>query len=371
MKAVIIGGGNIGTALAVILSESCDTWVYTTKPDKWNTIIEYEDIRTLARKNSKRISVSSDIDEALFGAEFVFVTLPTFMRKEFIELIETKVKAGTNIIFVPGCGGMEFGSGRLMDKGCIVAGLDRVPCVSRLKEYGKSVSADWKKKVSLAAINPADTEKLCEKVSGLLKLQCKPLENYLTVTLIPSNQIMHTVRLSTMFKDYYVGKRYPGNILFYGEWDDETSKRILACDDELHQICSALEPIDLSGVIPLSVHYESETPEKLTEKIHSIESFKKVESPMIRMEDGTYDIDFSSRYFREDFPYGLCIIKALAIICRISTPEIDKTIKWYENISGKEYFTENNELGRDSLEMNIPQNYGIDSKEELLRIYKH
>ena len=85
--------------------------------------------------------------------------------------------------------------------------------------------------------------------------------------------------------------------------------------------------------------------------------------------DGKYYVDLSSRYFLADFPNGLCILKAIALILKIDTPTMDEVLFWYQKISNKEFYKNKNELGKDILECNVPQNYGIYSKEQLLKFY--
>jgi hypothetical protein len=48
----------------------------------------------------------------------------------------------------------------------------------------------------------------------------------------------------------------------------------------------------------------------------------------MRKTDGGYMPDFTSRYFTEDFPYGLQLIKDLALEHNLSTPVIDKVLEW-------------------------------------------
>ena len=43
---------------------------------------------------------------------------------------------------------------------------------------------------------------------------------------------------------------------------------------------------------------------------------------------GGWKVDFSSRYFTEDFPFGLRWIKELAQKHKIMTPTIDKVYAW-------------------------------------------
>ena len=106
--------------------------------------------------------------------------------------------------------------------------------------------------------------------------------------------------------------------MFYEEWDEESSRILFECDDELRKICNKLDKLNLEEVVSLKEYYESKTEEKFANKLKSIKSFKGIKAPMIKSK-GKYIPDYESRYFTEDFPYGLLIIKWFALICDIIT----------------------------------------------------
>lgn len=78
---------------------------------------------------------------------------------------------------------------------------------------------------------------------------CEPLPDYLNLTLTPSNPILHTTRLMTLFKDYVPGKIVYSSVpLFYEEWSDETTELLFKCDAEVQGLCHELKVFDLSEV---------------------------------------------------------------------------------------------------------------------------
>lgn len=97
--------------------------------------------------------------------------------------------------------------------------------------------------------------------------------------------------------------------MFYEDWNDETSRLLFACDEELQEICRRIDRLDLSAVRSLKLHYESETPEKLTAKIRGIRSFCGIKTPMKAVENG-FIPDFESRYFRPIFRLDLRLLKS-------------------------------------------------------------
>ena len=162
---------------------------------------------------------------------------------------------------------------------------------------------------------------------SLFDMPCAALKNYLSATLVASNSILHTTRLYSMFKEHQAGDVYPRNFLFYEEWTDASSEMLIACDRELQELCDKV-PLDLSAVKSLREHYESHTVKAMTEKISGIRAFKGLLSPMKEVESGWVP-DWYSRYFTSDFPFGLKIIKDLAEVFGVRTPNIDVVWDWY------------------------------------------
>jgi hypothetical protein len=67
----------------------------------------------------------------------------------------------------------------------------------------------------------------------------------------------------------------------------------------------------------------------LARKLRSIEAFKGIPAPMKAVE-GCYVPDFQSRYFTEDFPYGLAIVRRLMQQKNIPSPTINMIYEWGE-----------------------------------------
>ncbi|OCN05556.1 hypothetical protein A4S06_08295 [Erysipelotrichaceae bacterium MTC7] len=273
------------------------------------------------------------------------------------------------LCFYPGLGGIEFYTQELVQKGFTVFGTQRVCSVARLKEYGHSVITVGKRKhMYIAAIPSSKTVEMASLFSNLFDIDTTPLPNYINVTLTPSNPILHTTRLFVLFKDF-VGQGYKELPLFYENWDDESSKLLIACDLELQNICKEIRGLDTSYVNSLLNHYESSDYKTLTEKINSIESFRGLKTPSIE-KDGLLYPDFDSRYFTADFPYGLVIVKAFALLTKVSTPNIDMVLNWYQEVTNKD-FINGDKLGKDCYMISMPQNYGIETLKQLEELYRN
>lgn len=357
-RIAVIGGGNIGTQFAcVCASKGYQVNVHSSKPEEYTGELSVVDERGNVSCKGKISLVTANLEEAIKDCDVVFVTVPSFMLVEIAKRIEPYVSTGMKIGVIPGTGGAEFAFRNCIDAGATLFGLQRVPCVARLQEYGKCVRVEGKReKLHLAAIPKGETGMLAAFISDLFDMPCELLDNYLCVTMTPSNPILHTTRLCTMFADYAPGIVYEKNPLFYGEWSEVSAELLLACDTEHQQLLAKLDKLDLTGVRSLKEHYESGTVEQLANKLRSIPSLHNLSSPMVQVEGGWIP-DFNSRYFTADFPYGLAIIEQVAQIVGMDVPNISKTMAWYRNVSGD----------KNRLELSA---YGICTIQDIYRLYQ-
>jgi hypothetical protein len=336
MNVTIIGAGNIGTYFAVEFSaKGHHVIVHSSRPSLVNNLIVMMDVDANEKKIGKIASVTSDMAQAVQDAELLIVTHAAFMLEETANRMYDYIKSNVTILLIPGTGGGEFAFRKHVEnKNINLCGLQRVPAIARLKEYGKLVCVTGKReRLHMGGIPYHGVADCAKLVSDVFEIPCDLLPNYLSVTLTPSNPILHTSRLCSLFHDYVPGVVYPRNPLFYQDWNNDSSQRLLACDEELQKICAMLSEFDLSSVRSLRLHYESNTPEAMTQKIRSIKSLQGILTPMISV-DGGYIPDFSSRYFTADFPYGLSIVRQIAGLLGLDVPVISDTLNWYYSLAG-------------------------------------
>ena len=332
MNITIIGGGNIGTLMAAEMSYRGHTvTVFTSKIELWRKNIEVYNPDDELEFVGQGIIISNEIDKAVQNADIIWITYPAQYFSNLAKKLENIVKPNQLIGIVPGSGGAEFAFVNLIKKGCVLFGLQRVHSIARLKEYGDSVfMLGRKKNLQIGSIPVNMSTQICQYCEQLFDMPCEALPNYLTVTLTPSNPILHTSRLYSMFKNYEEGVIYDKNFLFYEEWSNEASEILIQCDTELQNLCNVI-PISLDKVISLCEYYDSPSPEAMTRKLRSIKAFKGIRSPMKKVKTGWIP-DLSSCYFSTDFPFGLKIIKDLSDIFEVNTPYIDILWNWYSKL---------------------------------------
>ena len=334
MKITIVGGGNIGTQFAVHCAEKGHAvTIYTSKPELYDghLIIVDESGFTTHEGNIKH--VTADPSMAFRDAELIMVTMPATMMKTVAEIIYEYSDTKPMIGVVPGNGGSECAFRKCIERGNVFFGIERVPAIARLVQKGKIVkSTGYRDELHVASLPWRNAERCAELIESIFDKKTTVIPNFLNLTMTPSNPILHTARLRTLFSDWREGVVYDSVPLFYEDWDDASSALLIACDEEVQAICGALPGFELQHVKSLREHYESPTVDAMTKKISSIAAFKGLETPTVKVDGGLIP-DLHSRYFTADFSYGLTIIKQVADFAGVKTPNIDATMAWYEGIA--------------------------------------
>ena len=330
-KIAVIGGENIGTLIAADLADKAEVTVYSSKKEQWGESITVLNNDGSIQFVSSKIVVTDSLQEAVKGARFIFITLPSFMFSKLAQQLKGFIESNQILCVVPGSGGAEYAFKSLLERGVVLLGFQRVHSIARLKEYGNSVYAMGRKKQIEITTIPANAAKsLSVEIGELFAMPCVYLNNYLCVTLTPSNPVLHTSRLYALFKEYTQGKSYDRIPLFYEEWDNQSSQVLLKMDGELQNLCDVI-PLDMHEVTPLWTYYESNSVQSFTAKIRSIQAFKNILTPMLKQGNNSFIPDFSSRYFISDFDFGLKIICDFADAFNVNASTLKTVYNWYAN----------------------------------------
>ena len=206
-------------------------------------------------------------------------------------------------------------------------GFQRVPFISRVIEYGhRARLMGYKESLELAIERSTHPEILCDTLSDILRTPIHLLSSHYEVSLSNSNPLLHPSRLYSLWKDWHSGIVYDRIPLFYEEWTDEAAELYINMDRELQTLLEQL-PVNKGSIATVLDYYESSDAPSLARKLSSIEAFKGIKAPMEEVEGG-YIPDFQSRYFTEDFPYGLAIVHRLTHEKRIPSTTIDMIYDW-------------------------------------------
>lgn len=326
MKTICIcGGGALGLVVASVLSHTREVAVrlLTAHPQQWSKSIEAVD-------NSGKVyqgvleKVSDRAEDVIPQSDIVLLCLPGFLIEKSLRQIApfvTKQAIGSIVSST----GFFFRAHEIFDDTTSLFGLQRVPFISRVEEYGHCATLlGYKKHLYMACENLQND--FVEQWAEWLNTPVSLLQSYLEASLSNSNPLLHPARLYGMWHNWN-GQVYPKQELFYAHWDEYSSEIYISMDNEFQQLCNKLDVY----VQPVLEYYESTDAKSLTRKLNNIEAFKTILAPMMRTEDGWIP-DFKSRYFTEDFPFGLQLIKDLAVKYQVETPTIDKVLEW-----GKKY----------------------------------
>ena len=326
MRICICGGGNLGHVCAGFLANrGHQVSILTTKPERWSQTIEI--VAPDGNFDGHLAQVTSNAADAIPQAEIVLVCLPGFaIHDELIKIkphISNTCKVGT----VVSSTGFFFEALEMLPASIPIFGFQRVPFISRTIEYGqKAELKGYKDSLHVAIEHTVAKESLRQELEMLFERPVTLADNFYEVSLSNSNPLLHPSRLYTMWKDWEPGIVYHRNPQFYAEWTCEASSLLIQMDEEFQHLLKVLglKP----GCIPTVLdYYESTDAESLTNKLHDIKAFQGISSPMKEVPNG-FIPDFTSRYFTEDFPFGMRFIVETAHTHHVPIPTIEDVYRW-------------------------------------------
>ena len=347
-RICICGGGNLAHVVGGFLSAKpdCEVRLLTRHPERWqeDRSLQLTDIN--GRSFDSRFAViSSDPALTVAGADMVLLCLPGFAIAQVLESVKNHISAHSLVGSIVSSTGFFLMAQKILPERTGLFGFQRVPFIARINEYGKSASLlGYKPSLAFATVNVSSPQELGNTLSQLFDVPVTWLDSFLKVTLTNSNPLLHPCRLYSIFGK---GKTvFDRPVLFYEEWDNLSSQTLIDCDAEFRIL---LDRLGITGqdITPILDYYESHDAQSLTDKIRSIKAFKGLTAPMIQTEDGKYGPDWQNRYFTEDIPYGLLIIKAFACKYGIDTPTIDRVIEWAQSGMEKQYMVNGQLTGKD------------------------
>lgn len=328
MKLCICGGGNLAHVIAgfVAAQRTHEVWVLTRRPKQWSKelVIETPEGNKLSGILD---GVCSDARQAVAGADVVLLCLPGFSVCDELTLIKDELAPTMAVGSVVSSTGFFFEAMRLLPADIPLFGFQRVPFISRTLEYGhRARLMGYKDCLSVAIEHTNDKERIRGTLEEMLKIPVRLLHSFYEASLSNSNPLLHPARLYDMWSDWHEGMAFGREPLFYEEWTEHAASLYISMDNELQRLLEVL-PVEKGSIPTVLKYYESTDALSLARKLRSIEAFKGIKAPMQKTADG-YVPDFHSRYFTEDFPYGLALVGRLAHEKGVAVPLIDKVCEW-------------------------------------------
>ena len=331
MKVCICGGGNLGHVIAgyVAAKQDYEVCLLTRRPHLWSDLVIEKPDGSETR--SQLSLVTDDPQQAVGDAGLVLLCLPGYSIRDVLLQIKDYLRPQTAVGSVVSSTGFFFQAMELLPADIPLFGLQRVPFISRVVEYGhRARLMGYKEELRLAVEHSSKGEELRGVIEQMLDTPTHLMGNFYEVSLSNSNPLLHPARLYDLWADYRQGDVYTRVPLFYEEWTERAAQLYMALDEELQQLLSVL-PVAQGCVPKVLDYYESTDAASLARKLCSIEAFKGIKAPMKAVEGG-YVPDFHSRYFAEDFPYGIAVVRQLAHQKGIATPTMDMCQQWWEEL---------------------------------------
>ena len=307
-----------------------EVYVLTRRPEQWSKelIIETPDGSLLTGKLK---DVCSDARQAVTNADVVLLCLPGFSIHSMLEQIKDYLTPSTAVGSVVSSTGFFFEAMHILPPDIPLFGFQRVPFISRTIEYGHCARLmGYKDSLSVAVEHTDDKERIRVVLEEMLKTPVCLLHNFYEASLSNSNPLLHPARLYDLCAGWHEGMVSNHEALFYEEWTESAADLYIAMDQELQRLLDVL-PVEHGSIPSVLDYYESTDACSLACKLRSIEAFKGLKAPMKKVAGG-YVPDFKSRYFTEDFPYGLAIVRRLAHENCIPVPFIDNVCEWGMNM---------------------------------------
>lgn len=387
---LICGGGNGAHALVPVAAENngCRVRIFAPYGNEAKLLREKIQatggIKLQGALESKRVvpeTVTADPRQAAEGVDMVLLVLPAFAHGSVLKQLAPYLPPGIWVGVMPARSGFEYQACRILAGSGLDAfrifGLQTLPWACRIKEFGSEVEIlGVKRSVGAAAIPQEATGEITELLKQLLAVEVFPYANMLALSLSNMGQIIHPGIMYGLFKDYdgkvFTSSEIP---LFYSGVNNETAVILKAMSAEIQDLKESLSrllgpEIILEDVPTLeewlfnSYAGQIDDTSTIASAFRTNRAYHGLKAP-VRQVEGGYVPDFKSRYLTEDVPTGLLVTRALAEMIGVHTPVIDMVIYETSAWMGKEYLVDGALTGRDIAKARIPQNYGINTVNDL------
>lgn len=384
LTLLVCGGGNGAHAFAGAAAQRGAT-VHVFTPlqeevDRWNeggpSITCHYAVDGSATTASPAL-VTSDPKVAAAGVNVAIVVLPTSFHEGVLRAVGPHLAAGTAIGTIEGAwwGRPPLGAG-ILDH-LTFFGIDTLPWVARIRDYGKSVDIQGTKDVWIASSPREQAEDLTNLLHRIVGTNFIRGSTLLSLFALDLSLIIHPGLMFGKCKDWD-GQPFDEAPLFYHGMDDEAARVMQAMDAEALGVKEALlqinPDIDLSDSIPTLVWLHDAYGDKIADKSTFRSSFTTNASyaglrfPVKDAPDapGKKVYQFDYRYLTSDVPYGLLVIKGIAELLEQPVPTIDEAITWAQQQLGKEWLVDGRVAGKDLDQTRAPQKFGLCSLEEFM-----
>lgn len=191
---------------------------------------------------------SKDAKDVIPGSQIIIICSPAQTKVEILQQIKPYIEQGAYVGSIFGQGGFDLQAKYVLgddikNKNLTIFCLQYVPFLCKVVNYGKEVNIIGPKKHLYVTSYPVErVHEVCSLMSLAYFIPSVPMPNFLSLTLCPSNQIIHPGRVYGFFKDWdgktpFNAKDMP---LLYEGLDQVSADEIQYLDDEIQAIKKAL-----------------------------------------------------------------------------------------------------------------------------------
>ncbi len=345
----VIGAGHGGKAMAAHLGlMGFSTTLYNRTPARIAAIKELGGLDLVMQETGiknfcKLANVTSDIDEAVKGADMIMVVVPSSAHADIARACAPCLKDGQIVVLHPGrtCGAIEFAK-VLSDEKCTanvtVAEAETFIYASRSDGPAEARIFRVKDAVPLAALPANQTPKVLEMIHQAYPQYIDGI-NVLQTGLNNMGAIFHPAL--TILNSGWIESTH-GDYQFYIEGVTPSVARILeALDRERVTVASSLGIRARTAMEWLKLSYDA-TGEDLNEAIHNQPGYYGIKAPPT----------LNHRYLFEDVPMSLVPIASLGQRYGVSVRAMDSIVRLSSIIHKTDYWRRGrtiDKLGIDNL----------------------
>jgi hypothetical protein len=362
------------------------------KARAWTQIMQRERLTVSVQEgDNERVAfaanpfaVTSDPVRAGRGCDLVILSLPAFLHERYLTALAPHLEDGCVVVGLPGQCGFEFDVRHVLGgvlRHFSVVNFDSLPWICRTVDFGRRAMIAGTKQVitgamdedSLAARVPHPVATLQRLLGEAPRLAVSG--HLLGITLRSPNAAAHPPMMYSRWKDWD-GVPLQSPPLFYEALDEQGSTVLSAVNDELmataERIMVDCPDVDLSHVIPAYdweiACYGADISDKtnLMTAVRTNAGYAGILHPMLQLGPEQFAPHFGHRFLTEDIPYGLAVLRGIAQIAGVPTPNIDMVLSWGQAMLEKEYLTAAGLAGRDVGATRSPQRYGFTTLDEVL-----
>jgi len=157
--------------------------------------------------------VSDNARDVIPTSHVILLAAPAHVHSDILSQISPFINSNSMVGTIFAQGGFDWIAldtlgERLLSK-ITLFGMQNIPWICKVTKYGhESRILGPKQKLHVCTFPVERVSKMAGVLTNLFDIPCHTLPNFLTVTLTPSNQIIHPARYASIFQDYDGIKTY-------------------------------------------------------------------------------------------------------------------------------------------------------------------